>query len=193
MVRQGEPDKPTLRNRAREQRAGLDMPALSRRLVERVRTLPEYAAARHVLLYLAMPGEVNVDDLVESSNAERQWYAPRCAPKRRLAVHPYTLGETPVRAGPFGIREPDAALLPETNPALLDLVLVPALLLSEHGDRLGYGGGYYDRFLPSLVPHCVTVGVLPQALVLPTLPRDPWDIPLQIVLTEQNIYRRKTV
>ncbi len=183
-------DKPALRAWAGRRRAGMDWDALSRPLVERLAALPELAAARDVLLYLAMPGEVRVEGLAEGDTGRgRRWYAPRCAPGRRLALHPYTPGVTPLRRGPFGIREPDPEQTPEADPLTLDLVIVPALLLSERGDRLGHGGGYYDRFLPRLAPGCVAAGVLPETLVLPELPRDPWDLRLRVVVTEAQVRR----
>ena len=175
---------------AQRRRAAVDWPAASAVLVERLRSLPEMRAARDVLLYLAMPGEVRVEALAEEdTHGSRRWYAPRCAPERRLAVHRYMPGTTVLRRGPFGIREPDPEREPEADPLALDLVVVPALLLSARGDRLGYGGGYYDRFLPRLAPGCVTVGVLPDDLVLPDLPRDPWDRRLPVVVTEARVLR----
>lgn len=185
-------NKSDLRLQARERRAALDMTTLSDRLITRLISLPEYIAARHLLLYLRMPGEVNVESLLSFQDVERHWYIPRCAPKRRLAVHPFVLGETPLRPGPFGIREPDPDQVPEADPSLLDAVIVPALLLAQDGWRLGYGGGYYDRFLPKLRPDCRRIGVLPDALVLSTTPPnliDPWDAPLDVIVTESAIFR----
>lgn len=188
-------DKPALRRWARRRRAVLPLPALSALLVERLSGLPEYtAAARHVLLYLAMPGEVNVEALLERDRENRRrWYAPRCAPDRRLALHPFDPARTSLVSGPFDIREPDASQVPEADPGIIDLVIVPALLFSETGDRLGYGGGYYDRFLPRLSASCVRVGALPDALVLPFLPRDAWDQTLDIIVTETRLLRRRKV
>ena len=163
------------------------MAAASSLLVARLAALPQFKAARDVLLYLAMVGEVNVEGLL-AFGGDHRFYVPRCAPKRRLAVYRYVPGETSLQnVPPFGIREPDPAQTPEADPAALDLVVVPALLLSETGDRLGYGGGYYDRFLPRLSPACVTVGALPDALVTPVLPRDAWDHPLDVVVTETRV------
>jgi len=180
-------NKPALREWAKTRRAGLDRVAASLLLVARLAALPQFKAACDVLLYLAMPGEINVEDLL-TLGGDRRFYVPRCAPKRSLAVCRYVPGETFLRnVPPFGIREPDPAQTPEADPAALDLVVVPALLLSETGDRLGYGGGYYDRFLPRLSPACVTVGALPDALVLPVLPRDSWDYPLDVVVTETRV------
>jgi 5-formyltetrahydrofolate cyclo-ligase len=183
-------DKAALRAWARRRRDGLDWPALSEALIGRLAALPELAGAGDVLIYLAMPGEADVEALAERSPAKR-WHVPRCAPERRLAVHRYVPGETALRRGPFGIREPDPQREPEADPAALDLVIVPALLLSEGGDRLGYGGGYYDRFLPRLRPGCLRVGAQPEAAVVPELPRDPWDAPLDVVVTERRVLRRR--
>ncbi|MBC8102588.1 MAG: 5-formyltetrahydrofolate cyclo-ligase, partial [Cytophagales bacterium] len=72
-------------------------------------------------------------------------------------------------------------------PANLDLVIVPALLFSVQGDRQGYGGGFYVRFLPSVPSSCIRLGALPDALVLPSLPRDLWDVPMDLILSETRL------
>jgi len=185
-------DKVALRRWAKARRANLDSPALSRRLTERLQSLPELAGARKCALYLSMSDEIAVEELVNAHDSPLsvQWYAPRCLPGRKLGFYRYIPGKTILQTSGFGVREP----VPEDTAALsteaLDAVLVPALLLTPHGVRLGYGGGYYDRFLPQLRPGCVTIGVLPSELVVDELPQDSWDIPLQIVVTEHLVYRR---
>ncbi len=184
-------EKAQLRQTAKAIRKTLPLPALSEILCERLAALPAYRSARHILIYLAMPGEVTVELLLGLPGSEaKRFYAPRCAPQRRLAIHSYVPGETPLRSGPFCIREPDADQVPGADPADLDMVIVPAVLLSENGDRLGYGGGYYDRFLPKLSATCLKISVLPDTLVLPLLPRDSWDVPLDTVLTETRLLVR---
>ena len=149
--------KPLLRQWAKTRRAEFapdEWVEITADLCGRVRALPSWKAARHVLLYLALPHEIDVSELATSEGSEnKQFYAPRCGPKRQLIIHPYTPEQTPLVPGVWGLREPDAARVPPADPALLDLVLVPALLLTPTGDRLGYGGGYYDRFLPTLSPY----------------------------------------
>lgn len=181
-------DKAALREWAKARRATLDIPTLSAVLTERLKTLPEMQKVYDRAIYLAMADEINIEGVIDS-DANAFWYAPRCSPGRELRFYPYIPGVTPLTSGPFGIREPAAAdprgyLMWEE----IDLIIVPALLLTPAGARLGYGGGYYDRFLPRLRPDCVTVGVLPAALVVSELPQDSWDIPLQIVITENDIF-----
>jgi 5-formyltetrahydrofolate cyclo-ligase len=193
--------KPTWRRWAKARRAEMDMACLSAVLVARLRALPEVAGARHLLLYLPMPGEVDVTPLAQQSGAggeaPRCCYVPRCTTgadsERRLAVHRWVPGATPLKTSRFGVREPDPALVPETDPEVLDLVIVPALLLSEQGERIGYGGGYYDRFLPALSARCARVGVLPDALVVPGLPQDPWDQRVNLVVTETRLLRPESL
>ena len=181
--------KDRLRRWAKIRRATLVTEALSRTLTDRLLALPEMEAARHVLLYLAASGEVCIDALAERCGDGKTFYVPRVARTRQLSIHAYLPGQTVLRPGTFGIREPDPAQAPEADPVILDLVIVPSLALSERGDRLGYGGGYYDRFLPRLSPRTVSVGVLPDALVLPTLPTETWDRPLSVVMTEKRVLR----
>lgn len=162
-------------------------PDRSVELRERLRALPEWATARHILLFAPLPGEPDLLPLV--SDPERRFYLPRCGPARTLTVHRYAPGD-PLVDGPFGLREPDPARSPAADPSVLDLAVVPSVLLSEACERLGHGAGYYDRFLPALRPDCLRVGVQPDLRIVPALPRDPWDLPLDAAISEARIFRR---
>jgi 5-formyltetrahydrofolate cyclo-ligase len=180
-------EKSALRKRARILRAQLDMPALSRVLIERLFDQPEFQQARNVLLYLATPDEVSVEQIA-LRGLDKRWYVPRCLPRRQLAVHEFHGAASVLRWGAYGIREP----VPETPQACadqLDLVLVPALFYAEDGGRLGYGGGYFDRFLPSTPATCTRIGLIPDALVVETLPAEPWDERVDIVVTQTRVLR----
>jgi 5-formyltetrahydrofolate cyclo-ligase len=183
------PTKQGLRTHARLRRSTLGVATLSAHLASRIASLPEYGRSETVLIYLAMPEEVSVEVLIERGGPSRRFLIPRCAAARRLALHPYVLGRTTLRTGPFGIREPESDPSSEVEPQVVDLVIVPALMLSESGDRLGYGGGYYDRLLPRLRSACIRVAAVPDALLVPRLPHDPWDATIDIIVTEARIIR----
>jgi 5-formyltetrahydrofolate cyclo-ligase len=189
-VEQARPtEKSELRRWAQERRTALPLSSLSEILVHRICELPEWEAAGHVMIYLAMPKEISIETILTQQTSKR-WYIPRCAPSRRLAIHPYEPEVTPLRTGPFGIQEPDPIQVPEVDPTILDAVIVPALLLTPQGERLGYGGGYYDRFLPRLRLDCLRIGAIPEELLVETIPQDPWDMVLDIVVTPSRTFHR---
>jgi 5,10-methenyltetrahydrofolate synthetase len=86
----------------------------------------------------------------------------------------------------------ELAITPEQTvyPGALDLVFIPALAMDSRGYRLGYGGGYYDRWLASMpqAQRPKTVGVTWASTCVSQLPADPWDITLDALLTEQGLY-----
>jgi len=77
---------------------------------------------------------------------------------------------------------------PLPDPATFDLVIVPGVAFTERGARLGRGGGWYDRLLPQLRADCATVGVAFDIQVLPELPVEPHDVPVDVVVTETHTY-----
>jgi 5-formyltetrahydrofolate cyclo-ligase len=78
---------------------------------------------------------------------------------------------------------------PPPDPASVDVVLVPATALTPHGDRLGQGGGWYDRFLADVDPGCTKIGVCFDAQLVEELPTEPHDVRLDVVVTELGAHR----
>ncbi len=148
--------------------------------------------ARRVVLYSALPWEVGTDILLEEAWRDgKEVFLPRCRPGIRGMMDMIACGSRrELTVSPMGIAEPN--LLPDSR--LLDmhgrkeetLVVVPALAFDRHGFRLGYGGGYYDRFLENA--QCVSVGlVLKDLLADESLPRDAWDRPVSWLCTEEGV------
>lgn len=71
--------------------------------------------------------------------------------------------------------------------ASLAAVVVPGLAYDRHGHRLGRGAGVYDRFLATLPPNVLRIGLTPAALVVPELPTEPHDVPMHFVVTEREV------
>lgn len=86
--------------------------------------------------------------------------------------------------GAFGIPEPSAGT-PPADPAELDLILLPCLAAAPDGVRLGWGGGYYDRFLAGFAGPAAVL--CPEALVAPQLPAEPHDAPVGWIVTERRV------
>lgn len=182
-------DKREWRRWAKARRRELDIPYAFDTIEPTLLNLEEWKSAKCVLLYFATSTEINVNSVLRDVPGN-EWYLPRCTEGNRLSIHRvFSDSKDELRQNGFGIYEPHPDS-PEVSAEVLDLVIVPALAFDERGNRLGYGGGFYDRFLPRLRPDCATIGVTLDALVVPALPSEPHDIPVQIIVTESRVIRR---
>lgn len=164
-------------------------------IARRVAGLPEFSRAEVVLTYLSFGAEVDTREVIRLAwEAGKAVALPRCVPGTRemrwFAVR--DLGHL-VRSR-FGVEEPVPDAATEVLPADAAegrpmLALVPGLSFDAAGYRIGYGGGYYDRFLASFSG--VSVGLCREAfLARPgTLPLDAHDLPVDLVVTEAGMRR----
>ena len=134
--------------------------------------------------YWPLPGELDIRPLLQACHAQGHKLALPCTPRKG---HPLTFRAwTPddsLKAGPYGTREP----FPEKKEILPNLVLVPLLAFTQHGERLGYGGGFYDRTLAALKEHAevFACGIAYAAQEAATLPTDKYDQRLDGILTDK--------
>ena len=189
-------DKNVLRSAFRARRLALasspEGALRARRMQERLLASPFWQDCRRVAAYVAVKGEADTSlILAEAKRSGRQLFLPRCRRKGEDGW-PGTMDlllcreDTPLELSPFGIPEPgpDATRLTMSELDSPDtLLLVPALAFDFGGFRLGYGGGYYDRVLSRAA--CPGVGLTFHELLVPELPREPWDRPVRAVCTEE--------
>ncbi|MFZ9629751.1 MAG: 5-formyltetrahydrofolate cyclo-ligase [Ilumatobacteraceae bacterium] len=137
--------------------------------------LPEYAAARSVMAFVGMKGEPDTDPLVARLAVEgKRLLLPRVE-DGRLAV---VAADGPMAVSAFGVSEPQG---PALDPSEVDFVVVPGLAFTPDGRRLGYGGGFYDRFLPTV--SAPNAGVCFTEQLLDEIPTEPHDIRVQRVIS----------
>lgn len=140
-----------------------------------------------VMVYLSMKSEVETRELIETLfNQGRQVIAPVVDTESGKLI-PRCLQnlEKDLVRHRFGMLEPNETC-PIFPPDKLQLIFVPGIAFDLNGHRLGYGKGFYDRFLPSC-PNAVTIGIAFQIqLVVKTYPQ-PWDIPVQRIFTEEGM------
>ena len=171
--------KSELRRQFRSLRESLstkEVIAASAALCQRLGDWQALRRARTVLTYLAFRNELDLGALGDLC-PHICWVVPRVEGKR-LVLHPYHRDRL-VRH-PFGMLEP-AADLPVVAPSALDLVLVPGVAFDRRGARLGFGGGYYDRFL--LTAPALRVGIAHDICLADELPCGEHDQRMDWVVT----------
>jgi len=161
----------------------------SRLAGERLFSTCEVAAARIVMFFLAFGSEIHTLPMIERALAEgKRVAAPRPDPKARsLAPAEVTDPGSHLVPGTYGILEP-APDCPAVEPGSLDVIVVPAAVWAEDGYRIGYGAGYYDRFL-SCTPRAVWVGLGLELQVVPEVPHDDHDLPVDLLVTDAVVRR----
>lgn len=147
-----------------------------------------FQRSKRLLMYMPIRREVDLRPLMDVAwRKGKTVYLPKADPVTHAmdayAVH--SLDE--LKAGAYGILEPPADATKEADLEKLDCVFIPGVVFDRHGYRIGYGGGYYDRFLPRLAPSTLLVGVAYAWQVVERIPRDAYDEPLHVLVTEKEV------
>ena len=160
----------------------------SDRLCTHLQNNPQFIQAHTILAYTSFRQEPDLSSLISgAANGSKRWGLPRCVGKT-LTWHLWSSASRPLQAGAYGILEPHADE-PIVDVETVDLILVPAVAGDRQGYRIGYGGGFYDRLLSD--PRWAakpTLGILFDFALLPQLPIDPWDRPLNGICTEAGLF-----
>ena len=147
----------------------------------------EFADARSVMIFLPMPGEINALDIARAAwSAGKRVVVPKIrAPGVMDAVEIYSLDKD-LAPGAMEILEPIGNDVLATGE--LDLVVAPALAYDRRGNRLGRGGGYYDRFI-ALHSSALVCGLAFDGQLLDELPSEPHDQPVNMLVTNVEFIR----
>ncbi len=158
---------------------------------QRLFALEEFSRSSMVLFYFSFRSEVDTRQLIEQAMAQgRTVCLPRSlVTEKELEVYQVDDLESQVAAGAYGIQEPVPGRARLVDPSSLELVLVPGSAFDLRCGRLGYGGGYYDRFLSTRASQALRVGLAYSVQVVERLPLLPHDQPLDLLITEKEVIR----
>ena len=150
-------------------------------LIQRLRSLPAYQEAGVIATYLSFPHEVDTSFLIDAAQADgKQIVIPKTYPKGRMefvVYDPQKLKQTS-----FGLLEPEDGSQ-AIDQSEIDLIHVPGVAFQKDAYRLGYGGGYYDRYLADFDGATVsTIYACQEVDFSPT----SHDIPVQEVLVDES-------
>lgn len=151
--------------------------------------LPAYRQARSLLVYVSFRTEVETGGLIRAALADGKAVLVPKVQRQPKALLAFRIRRFPddLQPGAYGILEPAPASTEFWPPDQIDLVVVPGLGFDRQGRRLGYGGGYYDRFLSGPASGAVAAGLAFAEQVVEALPADPFDCRLDLIVTDQDV------
>lgn len=180
--------KQELRKSCREKRENLS-PEIKRdmdlKIAVNIRKLKEYSPARTLLIYMSTPMEVDTRKIIENAWADGKKVAvPRCIPGTRDMEFHYIESFEELHSGTFSVLEPQ-----ESKPIVTDfsgcLMIVPGMQFDMQGYRIGYGKGYYDRYMVKFKG--ISVGICYAEELKPFMYHGRYDRAVNIVLTDKKI------
>lgn len=157
---------------------------------------PSFRRSRRIALYFAMEGELDPAPLLRAALAcGKQCFVPAISPgqRGRMWFTPLTTNSI-LRRNRFGILEPVHRRCDRLSPRHVDLVLVPLVAFDICGHRIGMGGGYYDRAF-AFRQACqrwrrpLLIGYAYEFQRLANIAAQPWDVTLDVIVTESGRYR----
>lgn len=161
-------------------------------LCQRLCEHPKIKAARTVSLFLSFDGEIDTSPLIQTLwQQNKSLYLP--------VLHPFSPGHllflhytpnTPMIVHPFGIQEPRLNVQSVLPLSQLDVIITPLVAFDSQGNRLGMGGGYYDRTLKNWQQNgTYPIGIAHDCQQVDALPCEDWDIPLPEIVTPSRHWR----
>jgi len=144
------------------------------------RWLASQPGLRTIAVFAALPGEVDLSELV-ARHADRCWVYPRIAGDD-LIFHAVRDPAADLVAGAFGCHEPRPTLA-RAAVARIDAFLCPGLAFDPHGGRLGRGRGFYDRMLAGARPDALKVGICYAKQIVPDTFQEPHDVRMDVVVS----------
>lgn len=146
-----------------------------------------YIECEQILLFASLNDEINTDFLIEKSLRDGKKVAlPKCLDNNGSMDFFYINSISDLECGAFNVREPmfnTSTLVTDFSGALC---VVPALSYDKNGFRIGYGKGYYDRFLEKF--SSISVGLCYNELISDEIPADKYDLPVDYIVTEDSIF-----
>ena len=145
-------------------------------ITEKLLQMEDIRNATNIMLYLNFNNEVQTDNLIKKLLSLKKIVIPTQITDLKEGL----------RIGAYGIREPNEKS-PTIDIKALDVVIVPAVAYDIHCYRLGYGGGFYDRFLENLRKDAITIGIAFDFQIFDSIPKETHDAQLDYIVTETRI------
>lgn len=159
----------------------------SKKIIHTIRDIPAYRLAQHIAWYMPIQGEVDLSSLWAMALADQKsCYFPAIRPDDTLIFLPSD-AQTELLLNRYQILEPLVEIQFAKTPQELDIIFLPVVAFDEDCTRLGMGKGFYDKTLAARADTCL-IGVAYEWQKQPNIPKDSWDIPVDMIITEERVY-----
>lgn len=165
--------KSTIRKWAKEERKKLDIESLSKNVIIKLQKTEEYQQAKNIMIFYPLKYEINLLKLLNDST--KSFYLPKINGEDLLCC-PYAKGDELCESC-FNTKEP----ISEQTNIPIDLVIIPALAVDKNNYRLGYGGGFYDRFLAKVKSK--TIVCISKQFIIDTIYPEKFDIQIDKIIS----------
>lgn len=156
-------------------------------IANNVFTFVKYREASKVFIYLSLDDEVSTDSIIEKSFSEgKRVFVPVVKGDKMCAVEIYPT--TQMILGVFGIREPQTYSFEPQSP-IIDIAIIPMVAGDKQLNRLGQGGGYYDKWLAE--NNIFKLGICYDERVFDSIPSFDHDIKMDTIITDKTIYKKE--
>lgn len=184
-------DKKVMRKEMLENRSKLTKKEIrekSNKIKEKLMRLEKFKEAQVIFSFISFGDEVDTHEIIkESLKLGKRVGVPVTIPEgRKLLVSELYDFDKELELGYYDILAPKEEYIREINPKEIDVVLVPGVVFTPAGYRIGYGGGYYDRFF-SKNKDIYKIGLCFDMQIADEIPIDLYDIPVDIIITEDRI------
>ncbi|MBZ9608962.1 5-formyltetrahydrofolate cyclo-ligase [Clostridium estertheticum] len=184
--------KDSLRKNMLHQRKSMkiqDVSNFSNKIIGTIMELPEFVNCKNIMLYLSFNKEVDTYPLAKwCLDNGKTVIAPYCIQTKREII-PFKINNltTDLYKSSIGVMEPKHDLLDKVDIEDIDLIIVPGVVFDKHCNRIGFGAGYYDRFLPKKTKLTPTIGIAYDYQIVDKVPTGEYDVPLDFIITEKRI------
>ncbi len=171
--------KSELRRELLKRRKEINSPLAERTIFKQIIKEDAFISSRVIFCYVSYGSEVGTRDLIrEILKLGKTLVVPKCIDDKGNMTGVEIKSEDDLKCGMYGISEPEGE---EFEKGKIDLAIVPGVAFDKEGYRLGYGKGYYDRYLKGL--KAKTIGICHKELLFDKLPRGEYDIPVDKVIS----------
>lgn len=184
-------DKKILREKVLQKRADLSPKSIieySDIIAEKLYKMDSYKEAKTIMSFISFDSEVNTHEIIKRSiSHNKSIVVPITIPKTKELRVSEVLDFSELELGYYNILTPKKEYIRFIDPSTIDLILVPGVVFARNGYRVGYGGGYYDRFLSKFEKKVDKIGLAFDLQVTDEVPTDSFDIPVDLIITEKEI------